>query len=228
MPLMTEDDAPEAEAAWDALEAGLTVRFDLPRPCSIVENGLICGVTEAYIRVRPYGSSFHYARRCANNHFVDNVKHAVVELAFGITKTGTPNNPVAQDALTPPKRVAFNVSLRDKFRCVYCGRGAGEEQLDGSVVVITADHIIAKGLINAEDIRRDRELLMFARDLQLVTACQSHNSSKATTLLPLEDARELFIRHVLGGQTRGTNLGMVSTFDRLYRIVALNLRLEKR
>jgi hypothetical protein len=224
---MEADDLLSPEHARDALEAGQTVRFDLPSPCRFIENGLLCGVSEAYIQVRPYGSGFHYGRRCANGHFADNVRHAEVELAFGITKNGSPSKTLVQDVLTPPKRVAFNVTLRDKFTCVYCGRRAGEEQLDGSVIVVAADHIIAKCLINPDDIRRDRELLMFARDRQLVTACQSHNSTKATLLLPHDDARELFLRHVLKGETRGSNLGLMDIFDRLYRIVELNLRMKK-
>lgn len=224
---MASEDALEAEHARDALEAGHAVRFDLAVPCREIRNGLVCGAIEAYIRVRPYGSSFHYARRCVNGHFSGNVKHAEVELAFGITKNSVPSTKIVRDILTPQKRVAFNVTLRDKFTCVYCGRRAGEEQLDGSVITVAADHIIPKALISAEDIRRDRELLMFSRDVQLVTACQSHNSTKAMMLLPLDQAKDVFLRHVLKGDTGGANLGLSSMFERLYRIVDLNLRLRK-
>lgn len=225
---MARDDFLPEEDARTALEAGRAVRFDLPSPCRAIELGLLCGTAEAYISVRRYGTSFHYMRRCANGHFVDHVKHSEVELKFGITRNGANKQSQTRDALTPPKRVAFNVLVENNFTCVYCGRRAGEEDLQGNVVVVTADHIIPKALIAPEPIRLDRDLLHFARDVQLVAACQSHNSTKATMLLPLDAARDVFIRHVLKGETRGANVGLVSRFETLYRLVEHDLRLKKR
>jgi hypothetical protein len=193
-------------------------------PCRTFANGLMCGLTEAYITVRPFGTSFHYERRCANNHYTDHVNHAEVELYFGLPKTAREERGIVIDALTPSKRVAFNVTLRDRFTCVYCGCRAGEINLDGTVVVVGADHIIAKGLIDIESIRRDRDLLRFAKEVQLVTACRSHNSAKNVMFVELDVARELFIRHVLKNETRGANIGLVNMLERLHRLVGFNLR----
>jgi hypothetical protein len=212
---------------WDLLQTGVPVRFDLDTPCrSFDRGGLLCGLTEAYIQVKPFGTSFHYQRRCANGHCTDNVPHAEVELRFGIPRTAPEKKAAVRDALTPSRRVALNVLIRDQSTCVYCGRRVGDLELDGTPVVVGADHIIAKPLIDAEWIRRDRELFQFAKEIQLVTACRSDNSAKQTALIDLDDARDIFIRHVLKGQTRGANLGLVSLFERLHRIVALNLRMK--
>lgn len=224
---MDEDAARQLREEWDILQTGVPVRFDLASPCrSFDRGGLLCGLTEAYIEVKPFGTSHHYLRRCANGHFTDHVGHAEVELHFGIPRTVPEKKAAVQDALTPSRRVALNVLIRDKSTCVYCGRSPGDLELDGTPVVVGADHIIARALIDPESIRRDRELFLFAKEIQLVTACRSDNSAKQTELMDLESARDMFIHHVLKGQTRGANLGHVSMFERLYRIVALNLRMN--
>lgn len=224
---MDDDAAKQLREEWDVLQTGVPVRFDLVTPCrSFDRGGVLCGLTEAYIRVKPFGTSHHYERRCVNGHFTDNVGHAEVELHFRIPRTVPEKKAAVQDALTPSRRVALNVLIRDKSTCVYCGRRAGDVGLDGSPVVVTADHIIAKALIDPESIRRDRELFSFAKEIQLVTACVSDNSAKQTELMDLYSARDIFVRHVLKNQTRGANLGYVSMFERLYRIVALNLRMN--
>jgi hypothetical protein len=126
-----------------ALEAGVPVRFDLPSACkSFNAVGLLCGTTEAYIRVTHFGSSFHYARRCANGHFIDNVRHAEVELHFGVPKTTPEKQALVRDILAPSRRIDFNIRLRDSQRCVYCGRQAGDLDLDGRTVVVGTDHIL--------------------------------------------------------------------------------------
>lgn len=224
---MADDAFDRLDEAENPFDAGVPVRFDLFVPCAAFSNGLKCGLIEAYLQVKPYGTSFHYERRCATGHFVDNVKHVEVELHFGIRKTaGESTKAMVRDALTPPRRVAFNVTLRDNFTCVYCGQRVGDAALDGSLVVVGADHLIAKALIEVDDIRRDRELLLFARDRQLVTACRSHNSTKQSMLIDLDVARDLFVRHVLKGQSDGVNRSQVAMLERLHRIVALRLRLN--
>lgn len=226
---MTDFPRDDLEDASNPFAAGIPVRFDLIVPCNTFVYGLMCGTTEAYLTVKPYGTSFHYERRCANGHFVDNVKHAEVELHFGIPRPANGSQRLAvQDALTPPRRVAFNTKVRDNGACVYCGRRAGEVGMDGAPVVLDADHIIAKDLIDVKDIKGDKELLYFARDRQLVTACRSDNSAKRNALIDLDFAREMFIRHVLRGKTEGTNRSEIAMFERLYRIVAHRLRLKNR
>jgi RNA polymerase subunit RPABC4/transcription elongation factor Spt4 len=208
------------------LDAGVPVRFDLATPCRAFERGLRCDAFEAYIKVRPYGATFHYERRCINGHFVDNVKHSEVALHFGIPVSQ--GKSAVRDALTPPPRVCFNLLVRNESTCVYCGRRAGEKTLDGIVIVVGADHIIAKHLIDPEMIRRDRELLRFARDTQLVTACQFDNSAKSSMLLEFEAAREIFIRHVLRGKADGENRTLIAMFERLHRIVSHNQNIAAR
>ena len=205
---------------------GVPVRFNLGTPCRAFGRRSALRMTEAYIQVKPFGTSFHYQRRCANGHCTDNVKHAEVELHFGITRisVGAKNG-------RPRHSHAFSQGLVQRSRArpvylCYCGRRAGEIDLDGSVVVVGADHIIPKAMIDPESIRRDRELLLFAKEIQLVTACRSDNAAKQTALMDIDSAREIFVRHVLKNQTRGPNLGLVSIFERLYRIVALNLRVK--
>lgn len=213
------------DGAKDLLDRGEQVPYALDNPCHTFVGGLLCGAIEGYIIVKPFGTSFHYERRCANNHFIDNVSHAQIELYFGIPRAARPAARV-RDALSPSRRVAFNVTLRDRQTCVYCGRRAGDVDVDGSPISVAADHIIAKHALDADLIRGDRELLIFARDLQLVTACRSDNSTKREMLIDLDVAREIFVRHVLRNQTKGSNLGYVSMFDRLYRMAELNLKLR--
>ena len=210
------------------LESGAAVPFDLPTPCRALVHGLQCGLTEGYITVKPFNSSYHYERRCNNGHFSDYVKHAEVLLHFGVPETSGEKRATVIDALTPARRVAFNVRVRDRFTCVYCGRRAGEVGLDGSAIAIDAGHIIAKALIDANAIRLDRELLQFAKDIQLVSACHSCNSAKQRELALLETARDVFVRHVLKGETRGANFGKVALLERLHRLADHNPRQASR
>jgi hypothetical protein len=208
-------------------ELGAKVPYELLSPCPQLSSGLRCLLTEGYIEVVPFQSSYHFKQSCNNGHFVRHVKRAEVLLYFGIPDDQSGPQAV-RDALSPSRRTDLNVIVRDKNTCVYCGRRAGEVGLDGKRVVISADHIIPKLLIDPDDIRRDRELLLFARETQLVASCQSHNSAKRACLLPLTEARDLFIRHVLRSETRGANLGAVSTFERLYRLAQRNECLQKK
>lgn len=207
-------------------EVGTRVLFPLAEPCRQFVRGLQCSLADGYIIIKPFNSSFHYEQHCSNDHFVRNVKRAEVELVLGIVRT-SPKTAV-RDALTPSRRSDLNVLIRDGNACIYCGRRAGDVGLDGKPVVLSSDHIIPKALIDVEDINRDRELLSFARDGQLVAACGSHNSAKLNMLLSLDDARDVFIRHVLKGETRGVNVGKVSMFERLYRLADRNRRLRER
>lgn len=187
----------------------------LDEPCRAFELGLRCSEVEGYIEINPFGSSFHYKHSCSRGHYVRNVPRAEVELRLGISHTVAKKD---RHPLEPSRRTSLNVIIRDGNACVYCGRKVGDVDLAGNPVLITADHIIPKDAIDPQDIRYDRDMFSFARDIQLVAACQSHNAAKGATLIDYEAAERIFIQHVLRNNVRGKNLGAVATFKRLYRL----------
>jgi 5-methylcytosine-specific restriction endonuclease McrA len=208
-------------------EVGTRVSFDLDSPCSKFVRGLQCSQTEGYLEIRPYQSTYHLKLSCADGHYVRHVKRAEVELRLGLPLT-TSDRKLVRDVLEPDRRIGLFVLLRDNQTCVYCGRRHGTEGFDGKPVATSVDHIVPRALIIVDDIRRDKELLHFARDIQLVTACHSHNSAKMNVLLEFNIARDIFVRHVLKNETHGINLGRVSLFERLYRLAERNARLGLR
>ena len=209
-------DPPANAKSAHAVPLGSRVPFELDAPCSNVEHALLCGERAGYIEVAPYGEGFRYKQCCANGHYARHVLRTEVELRLGISAM----RPFRSDRmeLEPSRRVALNVLVRDRFTCVHCARRAGELELDGAPVIVAPAHIIATHHIDAAGLRLDRELLSFARDVQLVCSCRAHSAARGSALMPLEDARNVFERHVLKGETRGANLGMTSLLDRLHRI----------
>jgi hypothetical protein len=206
-------------------ELGTKVSFGLDSPCNTFVRGLLCNALEGYLEIKPWQSGYHFSQWCINGHYVKNVRHAEVELALGLPRTG-PEKSAVRDALSPPARIRFLVLIRDNATCVYCGQRANDLDLDGKRIAVGADHIIPRRFIDYEEIRLDRSLVVMARDLQLVTACRAHNSAKGTFLISLDQALDLFVRHVLKNETRGPNLGVVQRFETLYRLAERRVRLK--
>lgn len=214
--MWTQELEPPAQAE-DAFAAGARVRFDLHVPCTVFTAGLQCAQTEGYILVRPYASAFAYEHRCSNGHSAGLVRHAEVAFHFGLPQIerGT----AAADPLRPSRRVAFNTVLRDGAACVICARGAGEIGLDGKSAAVRARPILPLAAGDEYVLRLDRELLRFARDVQLVTVCEFHDCGRESGVPDFEQARGLFVRVVLKGRSDGFNCEKIALFERLCRLV---------
>ena len=223
-----DEDAPDlrpSEVVYP-FEVGATVSFDLSSPClELIRGNLICGQIQGYIEIRPFRTSYHFKQSCSDGHYVRMVPHAEAEIKLNLPRTSSDRKAV-RDMLTPSRRTGMYVLMRDGLTCVYCGRVQGEVGFDGKPIFVDPDHIIPKSLIDLDAIRLDKDLVLFARDIQLVTACGSHNSAKQGVLLPLDVAVALFTKHVLKGDTAGAKGGLLNRFHSLYRLADRNARLR--
>jgi len=205
-------------------EAGTRVPFDLDSPCEKYDywNPIPCGLTTGTIEVKPFNSTYHYTLRCTDGHYVKHVGRAEVELRLGLART-MPERKVPRGIFEPAKRVKMQVLLRDNQTCAYCARRHGELSETGAPIEVGVDHIIPCDLLDPLDVALDKELKLFARDIQLVTACGPHNAAKNNVLMPVALCEELFVRNVLRGDATGTNLSLLHRFRTLYRLAEKNL-----
>jgi len=210
------------ESQPNPFEAGTRVPWGLDSPCRVADwrTSIQCGRLDGYIEVNPHASVGHVRLSCGDGHYVKFVKHDEVRLKLGLPPKASKKAAV-RDLLDPPARVEFFVLARDRG-CVYCGVTTKDLDTDGKPIRLSIDHLIPRALIDLEDIRRDRDLLEFARDVQTITACTRHNSGKASALLRADVAEALFTRCVLENDVTGA-----VSVSRLHRFRTL-LRLARR
>jgi len=205
-------------------EAGTLVPFDLDSPCEKIDywNQIPCGLTTGTIEVKPFLSTHHFTLRCTDGHYVKHVGHSEVHLRLGIPMPA-PDRKAARGIFEPSKRVKLQVLLRDLQTCAYCARRQGDLDENGVRIDVSVDHIIPVALLDPLDFTYEKELRLFAREIQLVTACGPHNAAKNDVLMPAALSEELFVRNVLRGDTTGPNLAYFHRFRTLYRLAEKNL-----
>lgn len=205
-------------------EAGTRVPFDLDSPCDQYDywNPIPCGLETGTIEVKPFKSTYHFTLRCTDGHYVKHVGRAEVELRLGLPRT-MPEKRATRSVFDPSQRIKIHVLLRDNQTCAYCARRQGELDENGVRIDVSVDHIIPVALLDPLDFTFEKELRLFARDIQLVTACGSHNAAKNNVFLPVGLSEELFVRNVLRSDSTGTNLALLHRFRTLYRLAEKSL-----
>ncbi len=173
----------------------LRIPFPLDKACGASRLGVSCASLDGTVRPSPYGTDdeMRYTRECAKcGTHVDHVGAARVALTLGINRTSKPRAQTSPDVFEPSPEVAISVVLRDNRTCVYLGCEHGKSFADGTVIRCAADPIIPRLRLLDKGVETQRELFEFARNRQLVTACQKHDSGKGAVLAPYDQIERLF------------------------------------
>jgi hypothetical protein len=202
-------------------DPSLGIPFPLEGECGQSRLGVSCTSLDGVVRPNPYGPNdeLHYTRECARcGSHIDHVSATRVALKLGINLKSKTKAQTAAELFEPSPQVAVSVVLRDNRTCVYLGCEHGKSFADGTVIRCTADHIIPRIRLLDKGVETQRELYEFARNRQLVTACQKHNSGKGAMLAPYDQLERLFCDVVQRGADNRLDLYLLR---RLYQC-ALN------